>query len=153
MPVIYPFLLYLFGSLSSIPDDKIRFFEIEGKKIKTTFHTEARFIGKYEGRKGGYLILNENGSGEYKYDIFGFAPADCKPGIITFEWGFVLDERNEIVRFERDYGFSYPVIYKSQGWPSFQGCSKEIFVDYILVSHKGELSVSSSDDWIKPSVP
>jgi hypothetical protein len=129
--------------------DNTRNFTFDGVEMKTTFSSDKKFLGRYQGKKTGYLLLNEDGTGEYNYDIFGMAPKSCKPSVITFEWGFLLDQNYEIVRFERDYGYSYPILYRSTGEISFQGCSKVVFMDYILVYNNGEIHVSSSDDWVK----
>lgn len=134
---------------SPLSDGKIRLMHFEGKEIRTTYATDKKFLGKYEGKKSGYLLLKEDGTGEYSYDIFGIAPLGCKPGVIIFEWGFLLDQNNEVVRNERDYGYSYPILLRSTGDISFQGCSKKVFLDFLLEYNNGELHVSSSDDWVK----
>ena len=61
-------------------NDGIRYLEVEGASVKTTFNVDAKFIGKYQGAKQGYLVLNEDGTGQYRYDYFGFAAANCKDG-------------------------------------------------------------------------
>ena len=148
MSQLIAFLLLL--TVNDKSPDEIRYFHVNDQKIKTTFIIDERFFGKYQGDKEGYLLLKTDGTGEYKYDIFGFAPPDCKKDVIHFEWGFLLDEENKIIRFEREYGYSYPVIYRAIGNTSFQGCSKEIFLDYILdYEYDKLLTVSSSDNWIK----
>jgi hypothetical protein len=131
----------------SLTDEKIRQVMYEGTEVKTTYSPDKKFIGKYQGKKSGYLLLKEDGTGEYLYDIFG--PSSCKPGIITFEWGFLLDEKNNMIKIERDYGYSYPIVFKATSEFTFQGCSQAVFVDYILEYKNGDLHVSSSDDWIK----
>lgn len=145
------FLLVLSFSIIgiSISEEKIRIFDYEGTEIKTTYSAHTKFIGKYKGKKTGYLVLNEDGTGEYNYDMFGVAPKTCKPGVISFKWGFLIDEKNEIIRNEREYGYSYPILFKSTCDISFQGCSKAVFIDYIMEFKNGDLHVSSSDDWVK----
>jgi len=132
-----------------LDSDKIRFIQYQGKDVKTTFDVDAKFYGKFEGRKTGSLILNEDGTGQYTYDIFGFAPASCKKGAIQMEWGFIIDENNDIVSFPREYGLSYPILLKSTGETQFQGCRKEVMLDFIMEYKDGKIGVSSSDDWIK----
>ena len=124
-------------------------FTVDGKEVKVTFSADRRYYGKYSGAKTGYLLLNEDGTGEYKYDYFGLAKPNCKPGPILFKWGFILDENNNIVKFERDYGYSVPIIYVCTGESAFQGCRKNVFVDYLLDLRDGSIEVSSSDDWKK----
>ncbi|MDH5475044.1 MAG: hypothetical protein OEX22_05075, partial [Cyclobacteriaceae bacterium] len=80
---------------------------------------------------------------------FGFAPASCKNQPIKIEWGFMLDKNNEILKFEREYGFSYPILLKSVGDTSFKGCRDQVLLDFILEYKDGTLGVSSSDDWKK----
>ena len=93
--------------------------------------------------------MNEDGSGVYVYDVFGVAPSDCKRGPIQLEYGFPVDENNEPIKMEREYGYSYPIILKSIGETSFQGCRTEVMLDFILEKKDGSLHVSSSDNWIK----
>lgn len=130
-------------------NDKIRYINYRNQEVKTTFDTPAKFIGEYKGKKTGYLILNEDGSGIYNYDIFGFAPVSCKKQPITVEWGFMLDENDKILKFEREYGCSYPVLLKSTGTSSFKGCRDQVLLDFIMEYKDGSLGVSSSDDWKK----
>lgn len=130
-------------------NDKIRYITYRNQEVKTTFDTSAKFIGEYKGKKSGYLILNEDGSGIYNYDIFGFAPESCKKQPITVEWGFMLDENDKILKFEREYGYSYPVLLKSTGTISFKGCRDQVLLDFIMEYKDGSLGVSSSDDWKK----
>ena len=137
-------LLHLFPQ-----QDKNRIMEYNGSRVMTTYDVEERFLGKYSGRKSGFLELRSDGSGTYRYDIFGFALSGCKSGPIEFDWGFMVDEQGDILRFERDYGYSYPVLMKSLVEnSSFQGCRKEIMLDFII-EKDGKLNVSSSDDWSK----
>ncbi len=120
-----------------------------GQEYRTTYNVPPGFIGTYQGRKSGYLLLRADGTGEYKYDIFGYAPASCERKPIALIWGFILDKTGTPVKRERDYGFSYPVLLQSTGSNSFQGCRTTVMQDFIL--DKGEtLHVSSSDDWQKP---
>ncbi len=120
-----------------------------GSEVKTVYDVNSKFYGEYKGRKSGFLILKENGTGQYRYDIFGFAPTSCIKQTIEIEWGFLLDDNGEIVEFKRDYGLSYPILLKSTGDTKFQGCQKEIMLDFIMEYKDGQLGVSSSDDWIK----
>ena len=129
------------------PDVKV--FHLDGKDVKVTHQVEAKFYGRYSGQQGGYLILNKDGSGEYLNDYFGYAKPSCQAGPISFSWGFLVDEKNNVVRFKRDYGYSYPVVYVSTGENSFQGCRKKYLVDYLMVRTDGTIAVSSSDDWEK----
>ena len=122
---------------------------LDGREVQTTYQVDSKFLGEYKGSKKGYLKLNEDGTGTYQYDIFGLAPQSCRRGPIDLEWGFITDENGQIVRFERDYGYSYPIIYKATGETSFQGCRKQVFVDYVLEYKDGNLSISSSGDWRK----
>ncbi len=128
---------------------EIKIFELNDQHVKVTHQADPSFYGHYRGARGGYLLLHEDGTGEYLYDVFGIHPEDCEPGVIKFEWGFILDENNRLVVFERDYGLSYPVIYQCVGKTCFQGCSRTFMVDYILDKNDGRLVVSSSDDWVK----
>lgn len=127
---------------------QFRIFDLNGQHVRVTHKAETDFYGRYKGAKSGYLLLREDGTGEYLYDIT--VPAEgCKSGVIEFEWGFLVDENDEIVRFERDYGFSYPIIYKCTGDNCFQSCRVDFLVDYIMDKKGRYLEVSSSDDWIK----
>ena len=129
--------------------DEIRMLTLNEKEVKTTFKVDKKFYGLYKGRKSGYLKLNEDGTGSYLYDYQAFLPDNCEEGEIPFEWGFVIDEKGEVVKFERSYGYSYPIIYSCSGINSFQGCRVTSMVDYILVYKNGNITVSSSDDWKK----
>lgn len=141
--------LILFLLLIFLPQNsKDRIIVYNGENYQTTFDVEARFLGTYKGRKTGYLQLNADGTGIYKYDIFGPAPSSCKRGPITFKWGFVLDSNRKIIKRKRNYGFSYPILLEATSETSFQGCHTPVMMDYIL--DRGEtLNVSSSDDWKK----
>lgn len=140
--------LILLAFLSTAQNSTERIINYDGREVKTTYEVEASFIGTYEGRKAGFLKLNADGTGEYKYDIFGFAPASCERKPISFLWGFILDKDGKVIKNERDYGFSYPILFQSTGSNSFQGCRTEVLKDYILIKGK-TLHVSSSDDWEK----
>ncbi len=145
--VLFTVWLNFIGINSSV-SDKDRAITYNGTDYQTTYAAPAEFIGVYDGRKTGFLKLNADGTGEYKYDIFGYAPANCERKPIAFIWGFLLDNDGEISKNERDYGFSYPILLQSTGANSFQGCRTAVLRDYILI--KGEtLHVSSSDDWRK----
>lgn len=125
-----------------------RIISYRGDSYETTIEVESRFIGTYKGRKSGYLILNKDGTGTYKYDMFGMAPPTCKRIPITFEWGFLIDSTNTVISRKRSYGLSYPILLKSTSETTFQGCRTPVMMDYIL-DKKGVLNVSSSDDWKK----
>ncbi|MEM1407075.1 MAG: hypothetical protein AAGG59_09895 [Bacteroidota bacterium] len=140
-------LLFIFALLLATND--VRNILYNGKEVRTTFNTANKFYGVYSGKKKGYLKLNKDGTGEYKYDVFGFAPADCKAEAIAIEWGFIVNESDEIVSFKREYGQSYPVLLKSTSTAKFQGCRREVILDFIMEYSDGSLGVSSSDDWKK----
>ncbi len=143
------FLLSFFLLFNSFTqNDGIREFDYNGKKVKTTFKVESQFIGKYAGRKSGFLKLNENGTGEYKYDQLVFPVSGCTSDPIQFEWGFILDDNGKPVKFSREYGFSYPILLKSTSKNSFKGCRDQIVVDFIIEKDQA-LHISSSDDWKK----
>jgi hypothetical protein len=150
---IYLILIIELGSLpgyiDAVDKEKIRDFWINGEKIRVTNEADEIFLGMYKGAKSGYLSLREDGTGEYKYDIFVVAGNECKEGIIQIEWGFPLDKDNKKVKFKKPYGYSYPIIFKCTGDVCFQGCSKEYIIDFILDKNDGKLHVSSSDDWKK----
>jgi len=132
-----------------VSDTSIKIFRIENENIRVTCEVDEMFFGLYKGDKTGYLLLNRDGTGEYKYDIFGVAPVGCQEGIIKMEWGFPVDKDNNTVKFKKVYGYSYPVIFKCTGGICFQGCSKVYILDFILDKNDGRLHVSSSDDWEK----
>ncbi len=125
-----------------------RIINYRGDDYNTTIAVDAKFIGTYKGRKTGYLELKRDGTGIYKYDVFGFAPASCKRQAITVEWGFLLDSLDQVVKRKRDYGYSYPILLQSTSATSFQGCRTPVIMDYIL-DKNGVLMVSGSDDWKK----
>jgi len=127
---------------------KDRIITYNGTDYQTTYAAAAEFIGVYQGKKTGFLRLSADGTGEYKYDIFGYAPASCERKPIAFIWGFMLNKKGKISKNERDYGFSYPILLQSTGANSFQGCRTDVLKEYILSKGKS-LHVSSSDDWQK----
>ena len=139
-------LLYF---IEPIPDSATRKFKIDNEEITVTHDVNDMFYGLYQGDKTGYLRLNRDGTGEYKYDIFGVTPSFCKEGIISFEWGVPVNKENTTVKFKKHYGYSYPVIFKCSGEICFQGCSKVYLLDFILDKGDGKLHISSSDDWKK----
>lgn len=129
--------------------DKTRTINYNGKDVLTTYEVPQKFYGTYTGAKTGYLELNEDGTGTYEYDVFGFAPSSCKKQAIPIIWGFLLDENNEIVSFEREYGLSFPILMQSTGETQFQGCRTPVMLDFIMQYDTGQLGISSSDDWVK----
>ena len=143
-----PVILILFIVQQILPIEKTRQLEYNGSKVTTTFSIDHKFIGKYQGSKKGFLQLNSDGSGVYQYDYQGLSD-NCSGETITFDWGFIVDEHGDIVKFKRPYGYSYPIIYNCSGVNAFQGCTKRSMVDYILEYDDGTLTVSSSDDWEK----
>ena len=150
---IYLFLIIEVGGFLNIFETEnknyIKDFWIDGEKIRVTCEADEMFLGLYEGEKTGYLSLKKDGTGEYKYDIFGIAESGCQEDVIRFEWGFPVDKGNKKVKFKRPYGYSYPIIFKCTGDVCFQGCSKQYIIDFILDKNDGKLHVSSSDDWKK----
>lgn len=150
MIAIFFTLLSVFSLTGNTTEgEKDRIIVYNGTEIKTTFAVPAEFIGIYEGRKTGFLELNSDGTGVYKYDIFGMAPPSCERKPIDLRWGFILNKEGEIIKNKRDYGFSYPILLESTGSNSFQGCRTPVMKDFILQRGK-VLHVSSSDDWKKP---
>ncbi len=129
--------------------DRVRVLVYNAAEVKTTFAVDAKFIGRYQGHKTGYLLLNADGTGIYKYDVYGFRKGKCNRGEVPFIWGFILDDKGEIVKFERPYGYSYPIIFVSRDGAGFQDCQKKSMVDYLMVRKDGSIAVSSSDDWVK----
>ena len=147
---IIAFLIVIYNQPNSNTSE--RTFIIEDSEVKTTFAVDEKFLGTYQGRKNGFLTLKMDGTGEYLYDIY-FPNKSCKRDTIQIEWGFILDENDKIAKFERSYGYSFPIIYKAIGEISFQNCTRKIMIDYILEYNVDEfLTVSSSDDW-KKSIP
>lgn len=140
--------MLLFIGTSDV-NEKIRTINYNGQAVKTTYGIPMEFYGTYAGAKKGYLELKADGTGTYNYDVFGFAPSECEKGAIQIEWGFLLDDNNGIVSFQREYGLSYPILMKSTSSASFQGCRKEVMLDFIMKYKDGSLGISSSDDWVK----
>lgn len=128
-------------------NEKVRSIKYQGSEVMTTYGVDAKFLGKYSGSKKGYLILREDGTGEYRYDMYGFALKGCKPIPIILKWGFIYD-KGRVVSFERTYGKSYPILLESTSETSFKGCRETVMLDFIT-DKSGELGVASSDDWIK----
>lgn len=149
LSLVFNLLAFSPNYAQHLPDSLIRALKHNHHAIKTTFNVDDKFYGKYSGKKSGYLLLNKDGTGIYKYDSYLFLPENCDEEEITFLWGFLTDENGEIVKFERDYGLSYPILYSCNGESSFQGCSKTSMIDYLLVHKDGTIAVSSSDDWEK----
>jgi hypothetical protein len=148
MIISIPIFFLISFQLIQLADPVIKYFEINGRQVKVTHQVDPHFYGCYEGAREGYLWLKEDGTGEYLYDIQ--VPSDnCEPGVILFEWGFIVDENERIVRFKRDYGSSYPVLLKCMADNCFQGCRVNYMVDYIMEKKNGILEISSSDDWVK----
>ena len=141
-------ILLLICNIIFIPGEKIRELEHNGTQVLTTYSISSKFIGEYSGSKGGFLQLDENGNGVYRYDYPGLSP-ECQSETIEFKWGFILDETGDVLKLKRSYGFSYPILYRCSGQNAFQGCTKRSMLDFILVYNDGTLTVSSSDDWIK----
>jgi hypothetical protein len=136
----------LSGTTAGIP---IKTFVINGQEVRVSVGGNPAFYGRYSGDKNGFLQLNSDGTGEYRYDYMLQSAPDCSRGVISMEWGFLVDDSGEMVRFSREYGYSYPIIYLCPEGPCFQGCRKTFMVDYILEKSDGSLSVSSSDNWSK----
>lgn len=141
-------VLILLG-LCQGPSDDIRVLTVEEQPVVTTYKVASRFLGVYRGRKSGFLELRADGSGFYRYDLQGLGKDGCQDGEIPIIWGFIVAEDGSVVRFERPYGFSYPVVYLSTSDKKFQGCSRPAMVDYLLEHRNGMIAVSSSDDWIR----
>lgn len=136
--------------LLPLQESGFRMLEYHGQDVTTTFRVDGRFLGKYQGTKTGYLVLRDDGTGSYMYDYHMKTSGNsCPEAPIQILWGFLVDEKGAIVRFERPYGYSYPIIYVSTGTPSFQSCTREAMLDYVLEYRDGSLGVSSSDDWRK----
>lgn len=144
---ILTFIFYLIIT-GYAQNEKIRPLEYNGTMVSTTYEIGDKFLGKYEGSKKGFLQLDEDGSGVYRYDYSGLS-RDCPGDQIELKWGFILDDSGEVVKLKKPYGFSYPIIYNCSGENAFQGCTKRTMVDFILVYDDGTITVSSSSDWIK----
>ncbi|MDZ7604896.1 MAG: hypothetical protein U5K79_04760 [Cyclobacteriaceae bacterium] len=140
------FLLVLIG-LTQNPS-KERVLHFEGSEVRTTYEIEGEFYGMYKGSKPGYLELRADGTGTYRYDYSALMKS-CEGTAIDFDWGFLLDDQGTVVRFERPYGYSYPIIYSCTGNNTFRNCTMTTMIDYILVYNTGVITVSSSDDWKK----
>ena len=76
-------------------------------------------------------------------------PENRKKAPISMDYGFLVDDNNKVIRLKREYGFSYPVLFRSTGSTSFQGCRTPVMLDFLLVYEDGSITVSSSDDWLK----
>ncbi|BDD08932.1 hypothetical protein FUAX_13640 [Fulvitalea axinellae] len=120
----------------------------EGKKISTVAPNSTRFLGKYKGKKSGFLQLNADGSGKFKYDFV--VGKNCSSEAFDIEWGFIKGDDGKPVKFKREYGHSYPIFYVSKSGKQFKGCREEVFLDWLLVKKDG-IHVSSSDDWKRQS--
>jgi hypothetical protein len=142
-------LILLLFAVIFLSDDSFRLIEYNGSSVKTIFEVDEKFYGIYKGRKKGYLQLNQDGSGVYNYDVYGFAPVSCEKKPIQLEWGFLVKDEDHIVSFKREYGQSYPILLKSVSDIKFQGCQTEVLLDFIMEYKDGKMGVSSSDDWIK----
>lgn len=141
-------MLLVLLSLQINPGENIRQLEHNGSKVKTTFAIDKKFFGTYQGHKKGFLQLNADGSGVYKYDFPKLSTA-CSGEDIAINWGFIVEDNGEIVRFKRKYGYSYPIVYNCSGENTFQGCTKRTMIDYLLEYDDGTITISSSDDWKK----
>jgi hypothetical protein len=135
------------------PNEKTRKIVYQGKEVATTYGVDGRFLGTYKGRRSGYLKLNADGTGEFRYDIFGPGLQGCKQETITIEWGFLIETNGSLVKFKREYGNSYPILYKSVSSSSFKGCREEVMLDFIMEYPDKTLAISSSDDWKKTFTP
>ncbi len=120
-----------------------------GSEVMTTYEVDRKFFGIYKGPRKGYLELKEDGTGTYHYDVFAFPLQGCKYDPIPIIWGFLLDEKGKILRYDREYGYSYPILMESTQGPGFKGCREGTLLDFIMVYKDGSFGVSSSDDWVK----
>ena len=136
--------LFLFTAFYSPRSDKA--FVFDGKRIKVNHEIGKKFVGKYQGKTGGYLILNEDGTGTYKYD---YSFGTCSNSPIPISWGLIKADNGSPVSFSRKYGKSYPIFFQSQDGKRFRGCQEEVLEDYLLVYKDGSIEVSTSDDWKK----
>ncbi|BDC98933.1 hypothetical protein [Persicobacter psychrovividus] len=121
-------------------------FSYNGKSIEVNASIGKKFVGTYKGAQGGYLELHADGTGFYKYD-YAFGP--CKNTPIPIQWGMIKDAKGSAVRFNRKYGQSYPIFFKSTAGARFRGCKEEVLEDFLLVYKNGTIEVSTSDDWKK----
>jgi len=62
---------------------------------------------------------------------------------------FLINKEGGVVKFDREYGYSYPILLNSTGETSFQGCREAVLLDFLLEYKDGSLGVSSSDNWKK----
>ena len=145
--VVYSMALIVLTSFGI--QDKSRTIDYNGGPVSVVYEVDDKFYGTYKGRKAGFLELKKDGNGAYKYDIFGFALPGCKATPIPIIWGFLMDEQGKPVRFEREYGWSYPILFQATTDQGFQGCRKKVQLDFIIERKDGSLGVSSSDDWLK----
>ena len=125
--------------------EKVKTIQYNGQKLSLLIPNNLNFFGEFKGKKSGFLVLNSDGSGEYKSD---YSLNSCDNTSFRIDWGFLMDENGEIVKIKRSYGFSYPVVYKSLDGKRFKGCKETLFFDYLLEKN-GRIEVSSSDDWKK----
>ncbi len=145
--LILLFIAYFLPNAGGVDD--ARYMHYDGARVKTTYHVPDKFLGEYKGSKPGRLLLAADGTGVYEYGYVGFAGDSCQAKEIPMIWGFIIDDDGAIVSFEREYGHSYPLVYNSTSEVSFQGCTKNAMIDYLLVFKDGTISVSSSDNWKK----
>ena len=143
-----PFVLLMLSFWNPLAENDARIMKHNGSEVRTTINIDEKFLGIYQGAKEGFLELNYDGTGIYRYDYAGLT-SSCPGSLINIEWGFLLNQEGEIVRLERSYGYSYPIIYNASGENAFQDCSKTTMVDFILVYKDGTITISSSDDWVK----
>ncbi|MCG8475475.1 MAG: hypothetical protein MI784_08385 [Cytophagales bacterium] len=130
--------------LSSSPAEKVTIF-YKGKNVSVTQNIKKELLGLYRGKGKGFLKLEKNGTGMYRYDYrIGSCPNESFP----IRWGFIKDENGQPVSFKREYGMSYPILFQSLKGKQFKGCREEVFLDWLLVKKDG-IHVSSSDDWKK----
>lgn len=141
-------LIVFLGLIQDSKEERTLLFN--GSEVRTTYKVDATFYGLYKGSKPGNLELRADGTGTYRYDYSALMKG-CESNMIDFEWGFLLDDNGEVVRFERPYGYSYPVLYCCTGKNTFRNCTMPTMIDYILVYKTGIITVSSSDDWKKIS--
>ncbi len=119
-------IICLFIWFLSEPNIKNRQLEYNGSTVMTTFEIEDKFYGKYKGRKSGFLLLNNDGSGIYRYDYPEMSP-ECYGENIEFIWVFIVDDNGEIVKFKRSYGYSYPIIYNCTGENALHTEEKQVY--------------------------
>lgn len=139
-------ILSLLGTLQNPSRERLLHFD--GSDVLTTYDVGTEFYGMYKGSKAGFLELRPDGTGTYRYDYSALMKS-CESTTIDFDWGFLLDDQGNVVRFERPYGYSYPIIYSCTGKNTFRNCTMTTMIDYIMVYKTGTINVSSSDDWKK----